>query len=281
MEKQIILVENYFVINGTIKPVKDYNYFYSSNSKIIYEVIRVKNSTPLFFEQHIDRLFNSINLIGLYQPDKFIIRDLFVDLLLKNPVEENNIRLSLIYNSASTPPDILIYFIPSSYPTEIQKKNGVSIRTLNANRENPNAKIENKNLRETANRIIKESNCYEVLLVDNNRFITEGSRSNIFFSKDNILHTPPLEMVLGGITRQVVRDLSKKIRIPTIEEKISVDQLNEFDSAFLTGTSPGILPIFSINDIKFEVNAPIFDRLIAEYNNAIEMDIINFTKIRK
>lgn len=37
--------------------------------------------------------------------------------------------------------------------------------------------------------------------MDHDNFITEGSKSNVFFIKNNVIYTPPENMVLKGITR--------------------------------------------------------------------------------
>jgi branched-chain amino acid aminotransferase len=277
MEKHVNLAEKYFVLNGAIKPVESFLYNFPSSAKIIYEVLRVKSSTPIFFQQHIDRLSKSVSLLGLTQPDKDLIEWMVVDLLRINPVAENNIRLSLVYGSSVTP-DFLAYFIPSTYPTENQRRSGIMVKTLSAYRETPNAKVENTTLRAEADKIISGANCYEVLLVNGNRFITEGSRSNVFFIKDDALFTPPIDLVLGGITRQVVVNIAKKLGIPLKEELVSIDRLTEFSGAFLTGTSPGILPISMIDEIKYRVNPPILLKLAEVYSNAIANDIANFKK---
>lgn len=273
-----MLVENYYTLNGVIRPIETFSYVFPNNARIVYEVLRVKNSTPIFFEQHLDRLFHSIKLLNVAQPEKVIIRKMVTDLLLKNPVVENNIRISLVY---STPAlfDILIYFTPSSYPTPLQRDNGVILKTLKANRDNPNAKVENSSLREKADKIIKESGCYEVLLVDGNGYITEGSRSNIFLIKDDTLYTPPLDMVLGGITRDAVINISKRLGIQLKEEPIHIDRMDEFDSAIQTGTSPGVLPISMIDSKKFKVSSRTLRVLIDEYNDVVAKDIDNFRKV--
>jgi len=277
MEKQVRIVEKYFVLNETIKPVEEFSYSIPSNAKIIYEVLRVKRSTPIFFQQHMDRLGKSAKLLGFPHPDKDMIEWMIVDLLRINPVAENNIRLSLVYGSSVTP-DFLAYFIPSTYPTENQKRNGVMVKTLNAYREIPNAKVEDTTLRAKADSIISDTSCYEVLLVNGDSLITEGSRSNVFFIKDEALFTSPIDLVLGGITRQVVVNIAKKLGIPLKEELISTERLTEFNGAFLTGTSPGVLPISTIDGIKYKVNSPVQLKLAEVYNSAVANDMSNFKK---
>jgi branched-chain amino acid aminotransferase len=279
MKKQLSLVENYFVLNGVVKSTLDCSYIVPSKSKIIYEVLRVKNSTPIFLEQHLDRLYNSINILGLEQPKNNFISIMIAELLDINPISENNLRISLIYGSSKSP-DLLIYFTPSTYPTETQRSNGVIVRTLYASRSNPNAKVENISLREKADKLMQESRCYEVLLVDSNGLISEGSRSNVFFIKDNSLFTPPIELVLGGITRQVVVNLAKSLRIQFKEDYISINKLAEFDGAFLTGTSPGVLPIAKIDAINFNVKSTTLMAFVDAYSKDVNSDISNYNKLK-
>jgi len=154
--------------------------------------------------------------------------------------------------------------------------NGIVVKTLNAYRDNPNIKIENSDLREKADRIISKTGCYEVLLANNDGYITEGSRSNVFFFKEDSILTPPIETVLGGITRQILLTISKDLRVPVIEKLIALDNLSAFDGAAITGTSPGILPIASIDNQKFNVKLPLINSLIDRYNNAVEKDILTY-----
>ena len=76
----------------------------------------------------------------------------------------------------------MIYFpIPHAYPTSEDYKQGVPTLTYSAMRENPGVKYINTDLRTRTNRLIKQKQVYEVLLVDKEGYITEGSRSNVFF----------------------------------------------------------------------------------------------------
>ncbi len=272
MNSKIQLVEQFFIQNGQILSINSFAYEFPTEAKIVYEVIRVKNSTPLFFDYHMERLMNSIKILNFEPPLKQAIKEQIISLLEKNPIAENNLRISVIYKSASLF-DTLIYFIPSAYPSETQKKEGVEVKLLKALRHNPNAKVENNQLRETANRIIAETKCYEVLLVNNEGFITEGSRSNLFFIKDNAIYTAPLSMVLGGITRLVVIELINKLGFSLIEEPVNIDQIDKFESAFLTGTSPSILPIAKIDDISYNTNHSITELLLTNYYKRIQDDI--------
>lgn len=275
MNNQNELVERFFVLNGSIYPIHDYNYTYPNGCKVLYEVIRVKESSPLFFEWHLNRLYESVKLLEFDLPDKETLIKIFLDLLVSNPIKENNVKISLVYSSKSNP-DILINFVPSKYPTEIQLHSGVEMRTVNATRDNPNIKIQNIDLREKTDSIIKYTGCYEVLLANNEGKVTEGSRSNIFFIKGKTVLTPPVGMVLNGITRQLVIQICNEHEIPLEEELIPVDKLSYYSSAFITGTSPGILPVNSIDYIKFMTQSSIVKDITERYNQIIKNDIQNW-----
>ena len=277
MTKKINLTEKYAVLNDSTQLVAEFYFNYSDNAKVLYEVVRVKDSTPIFLDLHLDRLWNSLSLMTLFGPQRSSVISSVKALLLKNPVEENNIRISLVYDLTFLP-NVLIYFIPSSYPTDAQRENGVVINSLEAIRDNPKVKIENADLRAKTDAIIAETGCYEVLLVNPNGNISEGSRSNIAFIKNNTLFTPPLDTVLGGITRQVLISLAKENGIQVVEETIPIDTLSTFEGAIIMGTSPGILPIAKIDSIDFKVNHNIIKLLTESYNNEIQKDKNNWNK---
>ncbi len=63
-------------------------------------------------------------------------------------------------------------------------------------------------------RKLQESKAYEALLVNEEGYITEGSRSNVFLIKDGVIYTPADRDVLLGITRAKVIDLIRDYGFP-------------------------------------------------------------------
>jgi para-aminobenzoate synthetase / 4-amino-4-deoxychorismate lyase len=77
---------------------------------------------------------------------------------------------------------------------------------------------------------------FEVLFVDPDGFLTEGSFTNIFVERDGKLLTPPLSLgLLGGVLRQELIDEGR-----AIETKLRVDDLNE--GFFIGNSVRGLLP---------------------------------------
>ncbi|NQU34922.1 MAG: aminotransferase class IV [Bacteroidetes bacterium] len=114
------------------------------------------------------------------------------------------------------------------------------------------------------------------MLVDENGFVTEGSKSNIFFLKENTLITPKTEQVLPGITRMKVIQIARRMGIKLLEEKISNKSLKLYESAFISGTSPKILPIRNIDEIQFNTKNDTIKKVMDEYELMVSNDILLF-----
>ncbi len=98
-----------------------------------------------------------------------------------------------------------------------------------------------------ANEFAKSHNCYETVF-ERDGIITEASHSNVFFVKNDVVHTHPANhLILDGITRQVVLELCKSLSIEVRLQGIPASQILEMDEAFLTGTSTQITPISTVD----------------------------------
>jgi branched-chain amino acid aminotransferase len=252
----------YFIYNGKVKPNSEFRI--SENIGGVYEVIRITSGVPLFLEEHLGRFSQSAVLAGKkIRFSKDQIADFIVELTVQNRILEGNILLSCKkYLKA--------FFIPHKYPEEKFYETGITCGLLKAERRNPNAKVFQTTVRLQADEMMEKCDLYEVLLVDSHNCITEGSRSNVFFVKDNILYTPPGEGVLLGITRQKVIRLAKDAGIPVRENDISLEELESFQASFITGTSPKVLPVSQIDALEFDPLNELVQQLREKYDALIE-----------
>ncbi|MCF8358229.1 MAG: aminotransferase class IV [Prolixibacteraceae bacterium] len=238
---------------------------------VVYEVLRVIKGFPLFFDDHFARLEHSCQLIGYKQPfEKQVLYERFMTLISKNIFLSGNIKLNVIFNADGH--HSLLYFIPHTYPSHEDYTKGVQVGFLEAERVNPEAKVE-QHVREQANSMLETPGLYEVLLIDHEGEITEGSRSNVFFVDDNGLVTAPLEKVLKGITMAKVLDIAKKENIPVTFSAVKLADIGNYPSVFLTGTSPKILPVSRAGNQNFKASHPLVGRLMELYNKQIEKNI--------
>jgi branched-chain amino acid aminotransferase len=274
----IVCFNDWFVLNG--------NVFSSKNFKLpkkaelaIYEVLRVIEGVPLFFEDHRERLFNSAKLKNVQKKldEKAIISD--INSLIKINGEINgNIRYTIFFYENET----LRYahYSKHEYPTAEMYKMGVKLKSLQIERPEPNIKTIHSKIKDKTDKILADKSMYEIALLNSEGSVTEGSRSNLFFLKGPKLYTAPDEQVLQGITRKHVIDIAKNANIELIKGNINFKGLTSFESAFITGTSPKILPIQSIDNFSFYPGNTIIKRISSLYeeliNKYIEVNKSNY-----
>lgn len=276
MENESIL--DYVIHNDKICSVNEVNLIEELKKPSIYEVIRIIDGIPLYLEEHLERFRKSARLTGIKitKTDEEIVNKIY-ELIKIN--KEYNLNIKILFNnSLHGKGNIYFYFVKSLYPLKTMYKKGIHTIFYRTERENPNAKTANKELRELIARAREKEKAFEALLVNSKDQITEGSRSNIFFVKNGKLHTPPSEKVLLGVTRTKVVELSKLNNIDLIEKDILVDDITKYDGAFITGTSINVLPIKSID--KTILNSQNND-LVKHIMGIYEQDMKNYINTRK
>ncbi len=270
---------NYFVLNNELKSVCDFNPYLFENFSPVYEVVRVEKGVPLFLDDHIQRFFDSCLLAGIVVN----LSKQQIKKRIKALIESNSLKTGLIKFLYFIHPEageiFSAWVAPFFFPSANQYKEGVQIKTFKGERKNPHAKFANLEVRQQADAFIKKHGIYEVVLVNAKGWITEGSKSNIFFLKkhDSLLFTAHESLVLKGITRQKIFDLSTGNGLDIFESVFLAEELSDFDAAFITGTSPKVLPVRTLNDRAFDVNHAVIQFLKKEYDNLIENYIQTFS----
>lgn len=121
-------------------------------------------------------------------------------------------------------------------------------------------------------KIAKNAGYDDALILDPYDEIAECTTSNIFFVKDNILITPIADRFLDGITRQTALEIGKTLNMKVKEARLSLDDIENYDSCFITGTAAEIRGVSSINldnkKIEFNKEAIIIE-LQQEYAKVV------------
>ncbi len=95
---------------------------------------------------------------------------------------------------------------------------------------------------------------YDALMLNEDGFLAEGSFSNVFLVKNEVLITPSIETgILSGITREIVIKVAKNSGLCVEERLVHPWEVLEADEVFLTHTSRGIVPVQSVQGFKFKV----------------------------
>lgn len=269
---------DYYLVNGKEIKTSDSSEFESVEAPYVYEVIRVIDGVALFEEGHIERLKKSIESLGfeMKRDEKQLSEDM-KKLIEINKVDCQNIKI-IYAGLEADEPKVLMFFVESHYPAKEVYETGIKTILFQSERENPNAKVMNTDLRSRVAQKFKETGAFEALLVDDNGYITEGSRSNFFFIDDGGLYTPPAETVLLGITRQEVIASANDLGIELQEKKLKAEDIGKLEGVFITGTSNDALPIRYVDDIEIKtVESPVMQAIMKKYAEKVE----NYIKEKK
>ena len=266
---------NKFIINGELQPTDHFDNSMVYDGDSVYEVIRMIKGNPVFFHDHMERLSGSVAFQGKVMLADFpAIRKAITALTRSERKKEANLKIVFNYNNGEN--TYLVYYIEPIYPTAVQYREGVKGILFQAERKNPESKVINHKLRSAIyHRLILEG-AYEALLVNENNLITEGSRSNIFFLKGEVLVTAPDNLVLNGITRKHILEICNLNDIKVELRCVSINDISEYDSVFMTGTSPMVLPFCYIENKSFNVELPLMQRLREQYVIKAEESIRHF-----
>lgn len=265
---------NYFVVNAELRNSCEFNPDFFDAAPSIYEVIRVQEGVPLFLEDHLKRFFNSATLLGL----NISVTKSQIKSRVKATIESNGLQQGLIKFIFLIHPEagelFASWVTPFFFPSAETYQKGIDVISLQGSRNSPNVKVSHQAIRQQADKLIKEQHFFEVMLVNNDGTITEGSRSNIFFVKGGLLFTAHHKLVLEGITRGKIIGLAMKSGIDVLESRFYLPELSDFEAAFITGSTPKVLAIKKLDNHFFTVNNPViqhlskqYEKLIADYQN--------------
>jgi branched-chain amino acid aminotransferase len=212
--------------------------------------------------EHIRRLFESahINLLRIPYTREEII-DAALACLRANRLAEGYIR-PLVFvgegamglNPADNPIRVAVIVWPwGKYLGEEGMERGIRAKVSNFTRHFVNAKMtKGKTCGDYVNSILAKREALldgydEAIMLDTQGLVSEASGENLFAVRDGMVRTPPLQTVLGGITRASVIEIARGKGIPVFEDAITRDELYIADEVFLTGTAAEVTPIREID----------------------------------
>ncbi|PID73504.1 MAG: hypothetical protein CSB33_03170 [Desulfobacterales bacterium] len=244
----IKIINDKIILNGERAGIRESGVLENVDDRAVYEVIQVKNGAPLFLQAHIDRMRQSTAVCGrpLRRSDA-AIQDDIRRLMEWAPRPRINVKLMLRRIQGR---DLFFVFqIVSRYPEPGLYETGVPVILFSGERDAPQVKSVKNALRNRVAAELEKTGAWEALLVNREGFITEGSRSNVFFSDGKGLVTPPSGTVLIGVTRKYVMAACRRTGIDVRERPVHSSELSSgFSGMFLTGTSIDVLPVARVDE---------------------------------
>jgi branched-chain amino acid aminotransferase len=217
-----------------------------------YTVFRLyPKDQVLYLSKHLARLRRSATLMGMPFPHtdgrlREVIR------LALNAVDTRPLRVCLVVPLES--PDLIFVMLDDFHPISEQEfSQGVRVGIKSLQREQPDAK-DSSFVTIRHHLKSKQQDVHEILLVDEQGNVIEGSSSNFFAVLEKRLHTAD-KNILEGTTRRIVLQVAPKI-IKVTYSPVHVSDLRNLEEAFLTSSSRGVLPIVEVNGIRIGMGEP-------------------------
>lgn len=260
----IYFLDGKFIAQDEVKiSVDDRGYYFGDG---VYEVIKVYRGELFTEEEHLERLLQSASKIKLslpYTVGQFV--EIANELIKSNNIEDGHIYMQVTrgvskrihhFPEPDVMPTVVAYAVSIPRPLNALQ-NGVALKSVEDVRW---LRCDIKSLNLLGNVLAKqeahEANCTEALL-HRNGTVTEGSSSNMFGFKNGKLYTHPVtNLILNGITRQVVLRLCHDLGIQVVEEAFTLEEALAMDEFFLTSTTSEVTPVISIDGSPIGLGKP-------------------------
>lgn len=221
----------------------------------VYEVVPVFNKTVFRFEQHIQRLENSLKAI--YMDNPFLQEEwlaIFEKLIESVEQSEQSIYLQITRGVSERDHDISLTSQPTVFAMSrpiVKKDLSAGIKAItheDIRWQHCDIKaitlLPSVLLRHRA----KQQGAKEAILVREGK-LTEGAASNVFICKDNEILTPPKDShVLPGITRDLVLEILLNKNINHAERSIGEEELFEADEVWVTSSTWELVPVTQLDN---------------------------------
>ncbi|HEU0220098.1 MAG TPA: D-amino acid aminotransferase [Gallionella sp.] len=247
----------------------------------VYEVIPVYSRKAFRLEEHLRRLQHSLDGIRLANPHSITEWAVIVEqIIARNSGEDQSLYLHITRGVARrdhafpdppVAPTVFMMSNPLLTPPAELLQSGIACITAPDNRWlrcdiKAIALLPNVLLRQMA----VDAGCAETILIRNNEFMTEGAASNIFVVKNGKLLAPPKDnLMLPGITYDVVLELAAANGIPHEVRRIAVAEVFAADELLLTSSTKEVLAITQLDGKPVGSGKPgaMFAKLHRLYQN--------------
>ncbi len=242
----------------------------------VFDFFPIQQQHPVFFSDYWNRFRNSALQMRLpfeWEYESFAHR--LQELIHKNNRTDGYCRLLLTggYSKNGFLPDGSANLVVTTqgavdYPQEDYTR-GIKLITLEYTREYPQIKSINYMAVLLERDRLREEGATDVLYLSG-EYVTESSRSNFFIiGKNGILKTPQHD-ILGGITRRKVLALAQDFMEVEVTD-MSIEEVREARSAFITSTTKKIMPVTRIDDFMINKGQilPIISKLQTALNERV------------
>ena len=250
-------------LNGQFMPIEEAKISVLDRGFIfgdgVYEVIPVYSRKAFRMESHLRRLQHSLDGIRLSNPhsegewaaiiNELIKHNTALDQYLYLHITRGVAKRDHAFPNPPVKPTVFMMSNPLLTPPAELLRSGVGAVSAADNRWlrcdiKAIALLPNVLLRQMA----VEAGCAETILIREDEFMTEGAASNIFVVKNGKLLAPPKDnLMLPGITYDVVLEIAAANNIPVEVRRIAATEVFDADELLLTSSTKEVLAITTLD----------------------------------
>jgi branched-chain amino acid aminotransferase len=228
----------------------------------LFETMRAYDGHIFRLDSHLTRLRCSAESIGLThsilttEEGKQSLKAACMATLEANELKDARLRLTVSAGEGDMTPDPgtcssptilitaqnLVPLPPEKYETGFK----AAVSFLRRNSQSPLSRLKSTCYMENilARMAARAAGCDEAILLNEQRYLAEGSSTNIFLVSNGELITPCFESgVLPGITREAVLEIARNSNIKATERWVELNELIEAQEAFVTNSVLELMPL--------------------------------------
>ena len=223
----------------------------------IYELIPVYSGKPFYLEAHLNRLERSLGQIEIDSPhdiaswtdivhqltEKSGLNDLYIYIQVTRGVAPRDHAFP-----ADTSPTVFAMIGAWPFtPAEVYQQGLTAVTVKDMRWDRCDIKVTSLLANVLKKQKAVEGDAHEAIIIRDG-VVLEGSASNVFVVKDNQVHSAPKNnLILPGITRDVIVDLLNENNIPLTEQAPTEDMLHDADEIWITSSTKECLPVTTLD----------------------------------
>jgi D-alanine transaminase len=250
----VFLNGKFLPLEQAMVPVLDRGFIFGDG---VYELIPVYSRAPFRMEEHLARLERSLAAVRIKNPyarEKW--REIILQLVAKQPWEDQGVYFQVTRGvakrdhafPAGVEPTVFVMCNPLvNPPKELVDKGGSAVTAV----DNRWLRCDIKSISLLGNvlarQVSADADAQETILFRDGK-LTEASASNVFIVKRGVLLSPPKSnLILPGITYDVVTEIAQAAKIPLEFRDISEAEVRGADEVWVTSSSKEILAIVTLD----------------------------------
>jgi len=270
----VFLNGKYMPVEDARIPVLDRGFIFGDG---VYELIPVYSRVPFRMDEHLARLERSLAAVQIRNPyGRAEWGEIVLQVVARQPFEDQGVYMQVTRGVArrdhafpkDVAPTVFVMSNPLVNPPQALVANGaaavsaVDDRWLHCDIKSISL-IGNCLLRQVS----ADAGAAETILFRDGK-LTEASASNVFVVRDGVILAPPKSnLILPGITYDVVTEIAQAAGLPLEFRDVSEAEVRGADEIWVTSSSKEVLAIVTLDGrpVAGGKPGPLFQRVYALY----------------